>query len=238
VAVLAVEVASTASELRVSSVMVRSPRVHLSDLVSGLPDGSEVDLGPAPAFDGSRFIPREEVLKALGQRGASASGSLPDGYRVRRALRVLTVPDVVTMVTAATEGILPRGASLGKVFAREVKVPDGWTEVRCTVPHPPHRTGSVSSTVTLGLYRGPDSLWVLTVPVELGLSDEAVPFDVPRGSHVNFVVRRGLVEVSSSGTVTVDADVGDVAAVAVAPSGRVLPARLEDANTAVMVDKS
>jgi flagella basal body P-ring formation protein FlgA len=61
-------------------------------------------------------------------------------------------------------------------------------------------------------------------------------YDVPRGSHVTFVIRRGLVEVSSTGTVTADADIGSVTPVVVMPSGRSLPARIEDANTAVMVD--
>jgi DNA-binding IclR family transcriptional regulator len=88
----------------------------------------------------------------------------------------------------------------------------------------------------LSFFEGDRALWSLSVAVDLLLSKEATVYDVPRGSRVTFMIRRGLVEVSSTGTVTTDADIGSVAPVVVMPSGRSLLARLEDAHTAVMVD--
>ena len=126
---------------RVSSVVVTGTRVHLGDLVSGLQDDlSGVDFGPTPASTGTRFISREDVVSALREHGADASVSLPDGFRVRRQLRVLRAAEVTRMVTDALQGKLPRGTTLAEIKAPEsVRVPDGWTDVRCDLPRPPHR---------------------------------------------------------------------------------------------------
>ncbi len=239
---VAVGLASTAvgaAPSRVATVVVRGTRVHVGDLVSGLPDAIQaVDLGPAPALEGSRLISRLEVTGVLADHGADPAVVVAEGYRVRRQLRVLTAADIAAMVRDAIPARLPRGATLGRVLPRQsVTVPDGWTDVRCEVPHPPHRAGLAVSNVLVSLYNGPDALWTLTVPVELVLSDDAVAFDVPRGSHVTVVVRRGLVEVRATGTVNVDADIGDLAPVTVLPSGRALPGRVEDATTVVLVER-
>jgi flagella basal body P-ring formation protein FlgA len=92
--------------------------------------------------------------------------------------------------------------------------------------------------VVLTFFDDDEALWTLSVPVYLALSQEAMAYDVPRGTRVTFVVRRGLVEVRTSGTVTADVDVGSVAPVTVSPSGRSFPARLEDDTTAIMVEGS
>jgi hypothetical protein len=231
------EAAPTTS--RVVSVTVTRTRVHLGDLVGGLPDGvADADLGPAPTTSGTRFITRDDVTAALREQGSEASVSLPDGFRVGRRMKVLSPSDLTRMVGESLGNRLPRGASLGSVHvSRAVTVPDGFTELRCEVPHPPHRTGVVQSTAKLSFYSQGEPIWTLQIPVDLVLSQDAVPYDVPRGTHVSLVLRRGLIEVRASGTVTTDSDVGDLAPVSVTSSGRLLSARVVDAETVVMVDR-
>lgn len=223
---------------QVTEVTVKGARVRVGDLVSGLPaEAATADLGATPAYTGTRVITRAEVTAAMHERGVDSGGALPDAFRVRRQLRVLSASDIAQLVTDAVESKLPRGVRLSAVKAPQTaRIPDGWTDVRADLPRPPHRVGSVSSAVTLSFFEGQQALWVLSIPVDLTLSQEATPYDVPRGTHVTFVIRRGLIEVRSAGTVTIDADVGSVAPVTVMPSGRSLPARLEDSTTAVMLD--
>jgi hypothetical protein len=229
---------SRAASSTIASVTVKGGRLHVGDLVAGLTeDAASVDLGPTPSSTGTRVVTREDISRALRDRGVDVPGTLPEAIRVRRQLRSLDAAELTRMVTDGLAEKLTRGASLQGVRpARTVSVPDGWTEVRYELPRPPHRTGALVSAVTLSFFEGSHPLWTLVVPVDLMLAQDATLFDVPRGSHVTFVIRRGLVEVSSSGTVTVDADIGGVAPVTVMPSGRSIPARLEDASTAVMVD--
>jgi hypothetical protein len=78
-------------------------------------------------------------------------------------------------------------------------------------------------------------LCALSVPVDLLLSPEAAIFDLTRGARVVLMVRHGLVEVTVSGaTAAADADVGSLVPVVLHPSGRVLSARLEDREHAVV----
>ena len=229
---------SLASPSKIADVTIKGTRVRLGDLVSGLAaDIASTDLGPTPRSIGTRIITRGEVVIALHERGVDSTPSLPEAFRVRRQLRVLQASDIDLMVTLGLHEKLPHGTALQLVKSpRTVRVPDGWTDVRCELPRPPHRAGPLSSAVNLSFFDGTEALWALSVPVDLLLSQEATVYDVPRGSHVTFVIRRGLVEVRATGTVTIDADIGSIAPVTVMPSGRSFPARLEDDTTAVMVE--
>jgi hypothetical protein len=238
VALALVALQGHATAQSIGNVTVMGPRIHLGDVVIGLaPEVAETDLGPAPASTGTRVVTRSEMAEALHTHGIEGSTSLPFAVRVHRKLRVLDAGKISEIVTGALGEKLPRGTLLHAVRASgTVRIPDGWTEVRCDLPHPPHKAGPFASAVSLSFFAAGQALWTMSVPVDLLLTQEAESYDVPRGSHVTFVIRRGLVEVSSSGTVTIDADVGSVAPVVVMPSGRSLPARLEDARTAVMVE--
>ena len=222
----------------VTDVTVKGSRVHLGDVVAGLAsEVADLDLGPAPSFRGTRVIGRDEIVRALHEQGIDGVRSVPEAVRVHRRLRTLNAAEVSRIVTSLLQERLPKGTTLGEVRPLpSVVLPDGWTDIYCDLPRPPHRTGPLASAVTLSFFEGDRALWSLSVAVDLLLSKEATVYDVPRGSRVTFMIRRGLVEVSSTGTVTTDADIGSVAPVVVMPSGRSLLARLEDAHTAVMVD--
>jgi hypothetical protein len=222
----------------VVNVTVKGARVHLGDVLAGLDAAvANVDMGPSPASSGTRIVTRDEIAQALHEHGIDGSTTLPSAVRVHRKLRMLDAAEIGRVVGEGLEAHPARGTTLAGVRApKTTPVPDGWTDVRCDLPHPPHKAGPFASAVTITWFDGTQALWTVNVPVDLVLSDEAAVYDVPRGSHVNFVIRRGLIEVTAKGTTTTDADIGGVAPVLVMPSGRSLPARLEDAQTAVMLE--
>jgi hypothetical protein len=223
---------------RITNISVVGRRVRLGDLVAGLADAAaQQDMGPTPASLRGRTIPRDEVIAALHEHSVAPIPTLPDAFRVYRQQRILDAAEVTRLIIAGMEGKLPRGSALALVKAPpKTSVPEGWTDVRCDSPHPPHRTGRVEAAVTMVLLAGGDPLWTLVVPVELDLSSEAVAFDVAHGAHVDVLLQRGLVELRAAGTVTADGDIGSVVPVIITEASRTLRARLLDARTAIVVD--
>lgn len=218
----------------VAEVSVSSSHLRMGDLIADLdPDASSIDLGPAPAAGGSRVLDREELLGAFREHGVTPPHLVPAAMRVIRKMQRMEPQTIADLVRATIGDTLPRGTSLAEVHAKRTSIPDGWTRVTCEIPRPPHKTGSVTSSVSLTFFENEQALWRVSVPVDLSLSSEAVLYDLPRGSHVLLLIRRGLVEVSASGTAGADADVGGLVPVILMPSGRVISARLEDKEHAV-----
>jgi hypothetical protein len=219
-----------------AEIALASSHLRMGDILADLDaESSAIDLGPAPAASGSRVVDREEIVRAFREHGVEPPRVLPYAVRVVRKMRRLTAREVAELARAGLQENLPRGATIADVHGVSVTVPDGWTRATCEVPRPPHKTGSVSSSASLTLYEGEQALWRLSVPVELNLSQEATVYDVSRGSRLNLVIRRGLVEVSAAGTAGTDADVGDLVPVVLLPSGRTLSARLEDKDHALLL---
>jgi flagella basal body P-ring formation protein FlgA len=72
------------------------------------------------------------------------------------------------------------------------------------------------------------------VPLDLSVSAEGAVYDVVRGATVAVVVRRGSVEVRTTGFAGADADIGDRLPVQLRPSGRVLRTRLVNKDEALV----
>jgi hypothetical protein len=222
----------------VPEIGVAGSRVRIGDLVKGATSvAADVDLGPAPAAGGSRLIEREEMVQALRSRQIVEPRNLPAIVRVVRKMKRLWPADLELIVRDALSGKMSPGVSLSAVHPQQfVDVPEGCTRVTADLTRPPHRTGPFPSTVRVTFYDAAQALWILTVPVDLTLSEQAAVPDVQRGARVTLVIRRGLVEVSSAATAGGDADVGGLVPVVLHPSGRVIQARLEDKDHAIAVD--
>jgi flagella basal body P-ring formation protein FlgA len=239
---LAVGVASRASLAatppRAPEVVVSSSRIHVGDIVLGLAaETASIDLGPSPAAAGARIIDKDEIVHLLHEHNVEEPPGIPAAVRVVRKMHRLDVVDIEHIVREALANKLPRGVTLTAIHAAHpVDVPEGWTSVIADLPRPPRRTGSVSSSASVSFYENSQALWMLNVPVDLTLSQEATIADLTRGSRVTLVIKRGLVEVSSSGTAGTDADVGGIVPVVIHPSGRIISARLEDKEHAVAID--
>jgi hypothetical protein len=225
-----------AASTKPAEAIVASSRVYLGALVSGLPsEVADIDLGASPAAGGSRVFTRDDLLQALHDHGADDPKSLPSAVRVTRKTRRLDAAEIDRLVREALGSKLPRGVTLSAVHGPHVvDVPDGWTSVSAELPAPPRRTGPVASAVHLAFLERALLLCALSVPVDLQLSPEAAIYDLTRGGRVTLIVRHGLVEVTVSATAAADADVGSLVPVVLHPSGRVLSARLEDPEHAVV----
>jgi hypothetical protein len=229
---------SFAGAPEVREIRVAGSRVHACDVVDGLsPEAGGVDLGPAPAPGGSRIIDHDEIVRALRAHDLDAPIGVPASVRVLRRVTTLQPGDLERLIRETLGPKLPRGVTLGAVHpGRPLDVPDGWTRATVDIPRPPRRTGPLASTARVVFFEDAQALSSVAVPVDLTLSEEAAIPDLQHGARVTLVVRRGLVEVTSSGTAGADADVGAVLPVVLHPSGRIVRARLEDVEHAILLD--
>jgi hypothetical protein len=215
-------------------VPVSSYHIRVGDLIADLePASAAVDLGPAPAANGSRVVDREEIVRAFHDHGLDPPRHIPAAMRVVRKMQHLDPKAVEDVVRSCLAVSLTRGATVAEVSASRTSVPDGWTRATCQVPRPPHKAGPLTSTASVVFFEEEQALWRISVPVGLSLSQEASQYDVPRGTHLTLVIRRGLVEVGTAATAGADADVGDLMPVFLLPSGRTISARVEDRDHAV-----
>jgi len=134
----------------------------------------------------------------------------------------------------ASSARLPKGAKIvGVRTAAAVEVPVAPSRVAAEVTPAPRRAGSVTTTAVLTFFRGPDVAARLPISLDLVVPPEALVFDLPKGTPVSLVVRRGLIEVTTPAVTSVDADLGDTIQVLVRPSGRALRARIVARDRAV-----
>lgn len=223
-----------------ADILVTGPRIHLSDLLpAASPDLGGIDLGPVPPPSGSRTLARADVVEAIRQSGQAEPKAMPESFRVVRKMKTLSAPEARTLVEEALAAALPKGAGLGNVSLKgPLEVPDGWNRVRADIPKPPRKSGPFSTRAVLSFQRDDDTLFQTNLPVELRLSAEAAMPDLARNAPVTLVIRRGLVEVTVQGNVTIDADVGDLVPVLLRPSGRILRGRLIDKDHVIATEAS
>jgi hypothetical protein len=105
------------------------------------------------------------------------------------------------------------------------------------VPRAPKKAGPFMTMAVLSFF-GADAevLARVPVPIELGVSADAITFDTSRGNPLTLVIRRPLVEVRIGAFAGADADIGDPVPVQLRPSGRVVRARLLSKDEALAVE--
>ncbi len=232
----------TAAAPRIKQVWVVGPRVTLATVLAGRTDLQSVDLGVAPAPGGSRVVTRDDMLRALRAQqdeGAPevAPKDLPRAVRLIRKMTTLTPASLEQITRTALAKTLPSGFKVTSVRApRSVKVAEGWGGVTVSLPKPPRREGTWSTTAMLNLGGGNAPVARVAVPVQLTISTAAAKPDVARGAALMLVVQRGTVEVRVRGFAGADADLGEVFPVQLRPSGRVVRAKLVTPKKAVAVD--
>jgi len=214
-------------------------RVLLSDVVDGAPaDLATIDLGPSPAPGSSRLIKRDEIDAALANDSDRKRVKFSSAIRVVRKTKPLSAVELEKLTTAAIKALsLPKGATF--VAARPksaVRVPDGFDTIDVEMARFPRREGKHSTTVTLVLRQGDDILAKVPVSVDFKLGPQAAIADVKKGEKVQFIVRRGQIEIRAIASANADADVGDLVQVTVSDSGKVLKGRLTSQNPALVME--
>lgn len=221
-------------------VQVSRARLTVADVVRGAtgPAG-EIDLGRSPVPGGTRVLTREEIAAAIAEAGQGAgASSIPETIRVVRKMMTL---DANAVEKVARDAIgargLWRGVTLSAVRApKSVKVADGWDRVEVDISKPPRKKGNHSTRARLTFFQGGEMLTQTAVPIDLALTEEAMVPDVKKGSPVTIVVKRGLVEVTTSAIAQTDADIGSIFPVQLRGSGRVLRVSLQSNGQALVVD--
>jgi len=177
---------------------------------------------------------------------ASSPSTTPSGPAAGKpapTMRRLQASEVTELARAAiTAGgsRLPKGATL--VTARATlatpatEIPIAPSRISLEVTPPARKAGPVRATGVLVFWRDVEVAARLPVQLDLSVSPEALVYDVPKGATVTVVVRRGLVEVSSTAVSSADADVGDVVQLLLRPSGRAIRATVIAKDRAVAVE--
>jgi hypothetical protein len=239
VAALVVTWAAVAVAAPPREVVVASPRVRVGDLVPNVAEAvAIVDVGPSPAAGVSKLVTRADIVSALTAKQIAAPPAIPEVVRVVRKVRRVTTSDFDAIVRRAlAANPLGKGVTfIGVRVEHAVDVPDGWSRVDMDIPRAPKRAGPFQTVAIASFVAERDLLARVLVPLDLAVSPEGAVYDVLRGSPVGVVLRRGCVEVRTTGFAGVDADVGDRLPVQLRPSGRVLRTRLVAADEALVLE--
>jgi hypothetical protein len=213
--------------------------MRVGDLVPNVGEAAAmVEVGPSPAAGVSKLITRADIVSALMAKQIAAPPVIPEVVRVVRKVRRVTTSDFDAIVRRAiATNPLGKGVTLASVRVdHAVDVPDGWSRVDIDIPRPPKRVGPFQTVAIASFFAESDLLARVLVSLDLVVSPEGAVYDILRGSPVGVVLRRGCVEVRTTGFAGVDADVGDRLPVHLHPSGRVLRTRLVAADEALVLE--
>lgn len=232
-AVLALPITSLAAP--VAEVRTESTRLHFGDVVPAASgDLAAVDLGPAPVAGGSRLVTRAELEHAAKQAGAEAP-ALPAAVRVVRKMADVAPLDLEALAQRAFAAAPRAHATLGAVkHPGKTMVPAGWDAVSMDLAKLPRKAGLVHTSMGLVFSREGETIARVDVMASFVLAPEHALPEVPRGSSVTLIIRRGSVEVTAPAVVTRDASFGDVVQVTVRTTGRAVRARLEEGGRAIL----
>jgi len=218
--------------------VVEHARLRVGDFVPSAPaEIAELELGPAPPPGGSRVVARAEVEDKIKSAGLDLAGiKIPAAVRLVGASKRIAPPELNELCQAALLKVLPPGVTLVKASApRELVVSPGATVREAKIARPPRQKGPFQTTAVLEFQNDGEIVARAAIPVTLDVSDRAAQPDVPRGRRITLFVAKKGIRVSTSGVVQADANVGDVANVQVASTGRVLKAEVKSTDEAEVI---
>ncbi len=231
-------VVSPAQAKRIRTVLVSTSRVRLGQIMPKLEEPlSEIDLGPAPAPNGSRIITRKYIQEALEDEGVQGVSGIPRSVRVKRKMQRLAAKQIKSLTEAAiAERGLKKGITITKIRPpARIKVAAGWDAVRVQLPRSPRRKGKWATTVMLSFEADGERVARVAVRVIFHLTEAATRPDIAKGAPLRLTVESGRVRVTIKAHAGADADVGDTFPVQLRPSGRIVRAKLVTPNQAVAV---
>lgn len=225
----------------IRTVLVATPRVQLGQIMDNLEDEvAEIDLGPAPAPNGTRMITKKKIEEALEEENVQGVTGIPKSVRVKRKMQTLKPAELIQITK---EAIAARGLKKGITLTSvkppaRVKIAAGWDAVRVRLPKNPRRKGKWSTTAMLSFDAGGERIARVAVRVTFHLTEEATRPDIKKGTQLTLTVQSGRVAVSVKAYAGADADVGDTFNVQLRPSGRLVRAKLVAPRRAVALGGS
>lgn len=220
-------------------VSVSSRRLQLAQLWPACPAAlCKADLGAAPPPGTSLLLARDAIMRALGKLARELPElSLPQAVRVKSEGRVLSPEDVSQLAYAAVQGALPIGVTLSRVESKlPLTVPLTATFGRAELPRLPRRAGPLTTSGTIEIVHEGAVVGRMPLTLQLVISEGAARADVPKGSDLTLVIARSSATISARGVAMQDAEIGQIALFKVPLTGKVLRARVESADRAVVLE--
>lgn len=139
---------------------------------------------------------------------------------------------------ATSSPAIPKGTTIKSVRCTTTpEIPDSPSSVTIDVTKPTRRAGLSSTSAVLTFHREANVAARVAVTLELDMSPEAATFDVPKGTPVVLVIKRGLLEITTPAVTSEGADLGDVVQVLLRPSGRALRGQIVAKDRAIAVEE-
>jgi hypothetical protein len=162
---------------------------------------------------------------------------LPEAIRVKSEGRVLSPDDVSQLAYAPIQGALPLGVTLSRVESKlPLTVPLTATFGRVELPRLPRRAGPLTTSGMIEIVHEGAVVGRMPLTLQLVISEGAARADVPKGSDVTLVIARKAATISARGVAMQDAEIGQIALFKVPLTGKVLRARVESADRAVVME--
>jgi hypothetical protein len=221
-----------------TSRIVERARLRVGDVVAGAPtEIADLDLGPAPPPGGSRVVGKNEVEEKIRSAGFEVSRvKVPAAVRLVAASRHIAPAELNELCQVELVKVLPAGISVVKANApRELVVTPSATVREAKIGRPPRQKGQFQTTAMLEFQSEGEIVARAAIPVTLDVSERAALPDVPRGRRITLFVAKKGIRVSTTGVAQTDANVGDVASVQVATTGRVVKAEVKSADEAEVI---
>jgi hypothetical protein len=220
-------------------VSVSSRRVQLGQLWPACPAAlCKADLGAAPPPGTSLLLARDAIVRAVAKLARELPEmGLPEAVRVRSEARVLAPDEVNDLAYASVQSALPVGVTLTRVESKlPLTVPLTATFGKSELPRIPRRAGPITTSGTIEVLH--EGVVVARPPITLLLvvSEGAARPDVMKGSDLTLVITRNAATISARGVAMQDAEIGQVALFKVPLTGKVLRARIESAERALVLE--
>lgn len=220
------------------SVTISGGRILLGDVVPGTKsEAAAVDLGRAPSPGGSRLLVRLEVLRAVRDAGLSPESlQIPEVIRVVSAKRSVSPDELAQRIMPLLQSKLRSGVRLVSAQPRtSVDMSPGAVVIGVEVPRQARRAGIQKLTALVELQAPGGASFRVAVPIVVDVSQSASQPDLRRGAEVRLVVRKSGAEIGADALALVDAEVGEIVQFKVLHTGRVIKARVESAEVALVV---
>lgn len=213
--------------------------VLVADVVPNAPaELADLELCAAPPAGSSRLITRDEMKRRLADLGADpAQVALPSVVRIEAEAARWSAKDLTEKATVALRSSLPPGVVLQHVKATRNLVVPLDSRVSAVKVQVPRREGRHELSGTVEITRGESIVARAPVRVVVSVPEGAFQPAVTRGARITLIIEQGATRVGASAMAMTDVELGGEAMFKVTTTGRMLKARVQTRDTALVIEK-
>lgn len=218
---------------------VTSRRIKLAQVWADCPAAlCNTDLGAAPPPGGSVLIVKDAIVRSLARlHDNPRSLALPEAVRVKSLARVISQSELGEQLPSLLAPALPPGVTLERAECKmSITVPLTATFGAVELGKLPKRPGKATTSAMLEVMHEGQRVTRLPLVLEVVIDAEAGRPDVSRGQELKLVIKRNAATISAVGVAMRDAEIGQVITFKVAPTGRVVRARVQSSELALVTE--